>query len=184
MSHREKLLNELTNMQRKDIPISKKLQFTDIKRIVKYLDNSIYDKNNCTLWKGYVTNNNNATKGMYINFYFRGKKCALHRLLFINYVDNLNSDEYLKYTCNNKGKCCNVLHLMKHRYNADDNNDKNNKNNKNNDNGKNNTKKNDTNSEKNNDTKKNKSKSKSKSNKNENTETIDLTSDDLIVFFL
>ena len=53
---------------------------------------------------------------MYINFYFRGKKIALHRLLYINFIGNLDDDEYIKFSCTNKGKCCNLNHLIKYKY--------------------------------------------------------------------
>ena len=49
----------------------------------------------------------------YINFYFKGKKCALHRLLYLNYVGKLENKEYLKYKCKNKGVCCNINHFNK-----------------------------------------------------------------------
>lgn len=110
------LLKELINYQKKDIPTDKKLTYTDLKRICKYLSNSIFDKNSCSLWNGYVTNGQNFTKGLYINFYFRNKKVALHRLLFNNFVEILKDDEYLKFVCENKGRCCNINHLKKYKY--------------------------------------------------------------------
>lgn len=63
-----------------------------------------------------MTNKNNKKKGSYVNFYFNKKKVALHRLLYLNYVDELDSQEYLKFTCNNPGKCCNINHLSKFKY--------------------------------------------------------------------
>jgi hypothetical protein len=110
------LLNELVQMQRTKIPLQKKISFVDMKRICKNINSSIFDTDNCCLWQGYITNNDHPEKGVYINFYFKGKKVALHRILYINYVDNLNSDEYLKYVCNNVGKCCNMHHLKKFKY--------------------------------------------------------------------
>jgi len=107
------ILKELSHKQRRNIIPSKKLQYTDLKRITKYLDNSIFNRNRCSLWKGSVTNINNSKRGIYINFYFRGKKCALHRLLYINFVDDLKNYEYLKYNCENKGSCCNINHFYK-----------------------------------------------------------------------
>lgn len=114
------LLNELVKNQRKKITMSKKLGFADMKRICKYINTSIFDKTNCSLWQGYITNNDHPEKGIYINFYFKGKKVALHRILYINYVDNLNNDEYLKYECDGLGKCCNVNHLKKFKYKRSD----------------------------------------------------------------
>lgn len=111
------LLKELLQKQRKDVPDDKKLYLHDIKRICKNINNSIFSNDCCCIWNGYITNLNKANKGTYINFYFRQKKVALHRLLFLNYVDDLSSDEYLKFSCENKGICCNVNHLKKFKYN-------------------------------------------------------------------
>jgi hypothetical protein len=113
----ENILRGLMAKQIKNIPSSKKLQFTDLKRISKKLSGSIFDPNSCCLWTGYVTNINNISKGIYINFYFNGKKVALHRLLYINFIGELCDDEYIKFTCNHKGKCCNIYHLIKYKYN-------------------------------------------------------------------
>lgn len=110
------MLVTLLEKQRKDVPITKKLRYNDMKRLCKYIDSNIFDENVCTLWNGYITNVENVNKGVYINFYFKGKKIALHRLLYINFIGDLANDEYLKYSCENKGKCCNVTHLQKFKY--------------------------------------------------------------------
>ena len=113
---KKELLVTLLEKQRKDVPITKKLRYNDMKRLCKYIDSNIFDENVCTLWNGYITNVENVNKGVYINFYFKGKKIALHRLLYINFIGDLANDEYLKYSCENKGKCCNVTHLQKFKY--------------------------------------------------------------------
>ena len=110
------LVKELTQKQLSDIPNDKKLCHSDIRRICKYINNSIFDAKQCCIWNGYITNENNISKGTYINFYFNNKKMALHRLLYINFVDNLTNEYYLKFTCSNKGKCCNVNHIKRFRY--------------------------------------------------------------------
>ena len=51
---------------------------------------------------------------IYINFYFNKKKIALHRLLYINYVEDVSPNEYIKFLCDNKGKCCNINHMKKY----------------------------------------------------------------------
>jgi len=111
------LLKELLQNQRKNVPEDKKLYLHDIKRVCKNIKHSIFDDTDCCLWSGYITNLNKANKGTYINFYFRQKKVALHRLLYLNYVDDLSNDEYLKFSCDNKGICCNINHLKKFKYN-------------------------------------------------------------------
>lgn len=110
------ILNELLQRQLKNVPYDRKLRYNDLKRLSKYIDVTIFDENKCSLWNGYITNINNASKGIYINFYFKGKKAALHRLLYVNFVSPLTDDEYLKFSCDNKGKCCNVTHLRKFKY--------------------------------------------------------------------
>ena len=109
-------LRELLDKQIKVLDNTKKLQFSDLKRISKYIDSSIFNEDNCCLWTGYVTNEKNTNKGTYINFYYRKKKVALHRLLYINFVEELDNTDYLKFSCPNKGKCCNVNHMKKFKY--------------------------------------------------------------------
>lgn len=116
------LLKEMLFRQLKNIPIDKKLQYQDLKRICKYVTTSIFDEKLCCSWNGYITNANKADKGTYINFYFRKKKAALHRLLYINFIGELSDDEYLKFNCENKGMCCNIKHIKKFRYSKKDEN--------------------------------------------------------------
>lgn len=116
----EKIFKELAAKQIKNISSNKKLQVNDIKRIARKINTSIFDESKCALWNGYITNINNACKGTYVNFYFRKKKVALHRLLYSNFVGDLNDDEYLKFNCENKGKCCNIYHMNKFKYNTND----------------------------------------------------------------
>lgn len=110
------IIAEMIRNQLSDIEKTKRLQHTDFKRISKYLNQSIFLPSICTLWQGYVTDRREKNKGSYINFYFNKKKVALHRLLYINFLGNLADDEYVKFKCTNKGKCCNVYCLEKHQY--------------------------------------------------------------------
>jgi len=111
------LLKELLVKQLKNICPTKKLLFSDIKRISKFLNESIFYENKCSLWHGYITNEKNQAKGTYINFYFNKKKIALHRLLYINYIGEISNNEYIKFSCDNKGKCCSIHHMKKYSYN-------------------------------------------------------------------
>lgn len=115
-SSTDELLKELLSRQLQKTPVNKKLQYQDLKRISKYIITSPFDENSCCLWKGYITNTNNSNKGIYINFFFKGHKIALHRLLYMNFIGDLDNNEYLKFTCDNKGKCCNIMHLKKFKY--------------------------------------------------------------------
>jgi hypothetical protein len=112
------ILIELIKKQKKIIPVDKKLLLNDIKRISKYLTSSIFG-NECSLWTGYITVIKNDEKNSYVNFYYCGKKYALHRLLYQNFIGDLLDSEYIKFKCPNKGKCCNINHFYK--INRDDN---------------------------------------------------------------
>jgi len=112
---------ELKRKQLPNIPSSRKLRPNDIHRIVQHTDNSIFDEEKCCLWTGYITNLKNKRKGTYINFYFRDKKkVALHRLLYANFKGDISNKDYIKYSCANKGKCCNINHMVKFEYNSND----------------------------------------------------------------
>ncbi len=125
-------LKEMLTKQLKNVNSSKKLSYSDIKRISKFLNVSIFDEEKCSLWTGYITNEKNQSKGTYINFYFNKKKIALHRLLFLNYIGEISNEEYIKFSCENKGKCCNINHMKKYSYNKknDENDEANNNENK------------------------------------------------------
>lgn len=118
---KKKFLKELVNNQLKNVPQNRRLIYKDLARITKYIETSIFDEDECCIWDGYVTNAKNAKKGTYINFFFRNKKVALHRLLYENFVESLGDDYYLKFSCKddeNKGKCCNINHMTKYKYNT------------------------------------------------------------------
>lgn len=110
------LLKEMLLRQLKNVPNDKKLQYQDMKRMCKYIKTSIFDSTSCSSWGGYITNANKSDKGTYINFYFRKRKAALHRLLYVNFIGELSDDEYLKFNCENKGLCCNIRHIKKFKY--------------------------------------------------------------------
>ncbi|AYV85121.1 MAG: hypothetical protein Satyrvirus4_18 [Satyrvirus sp.] len=112
----DEIFKELIRHQLPNVPTQWKLNINDMKRICKYIDTSIFDKDYCCIWNGYITNMNNSNKGTYVNFYFRNKKVALHRLLYSNFVAPLDSSEYLKFNCDNKGICCNINHYEKYKY--------------------------------------------------------------------
>lgn len=120
---KKKFLREMLENQLKNISVHRRLLYKDLSRITKYIETSIFDENECCVWNGYVTNAGNAKKGTYINFFFRNRKVALHRLLYDNFIGVLGDDAYLKFSCDtveNRGKCCNVKHMIKYKYNAAD----------------------------------------------------------------
>jgi hypothetical protein len=113
---REQIINEMIHRQLPNIPEDRKLLFDDMQRIGKFVNQSMFDENTCAVWNGYITNEQNEAKGTYINFYFNKKKMALHRILYVNFVGEIGKNEYIRYTCENRGKCCNVTHMKKHAY--------------------------------------------------------------------
>ncbi len=114
------ILNELINKQRKDVYYAKKLTYRDLNRIVKYVDKSLFGEE-CCIWKGYISCLGKDLNNFYINFFFKDKKVGLHRLLYSNYVGNIDNNEYVRFSCENIGKCCNINHFIK--YSTNDNND-------------------------------------------------------------
>ena len=111
--NKKELLNELLKNQLKQIIPYFKLTYKDFTRIIKNISTSIFDPNKCCIWDGYITNSQ-TTKSPYVNFYFKDKKVALHRILYHNFIGVINDGEYLKFTCNNRGKCCNIHHFIKY----------------------------------------------------------------------
>ena len=41
--------------------------------------------------------------------------------MYINFKGHLNNTDYIKYSCNNKGICCNVNHMSSFIYKIDEN---------------------------------------------------------------
>jgi hypothetical protein len=111
MIDKKKIMDELLKNQRKNIQHKKKLNYSDMYRITKYVNKSLFG-NECCLWSGYVCCFN-KTKINYINFFFGGKKIQINRLLYENYIGDVKSDEIIKNICESGGKCCNVYHYGK-----------------------------------------------------------------------
>ena len=122
--NKNKLLTEICLKQKKDAEKKYFLELNDIIRLLKNLDNSIFNLDECVIWKGYLTKCNN-NKSCYVNFYLKKRKLALHRILYINFIGKLDNKHYLKFTCDNPGKCCNVNHILKVCDEITDNNIKN-----------------------------------------------------------
>jgi len=114
--NRNEIFKQLIDNQINNVPYQLKLGVNDMKRISKHIESSIFDNLSCCIWTGYITNVNNKMKGTYVNFYFKNKKVALHRLLYSNFVSPLDDNEYIKFSCNNKGTCCTLNHYEKHTY--------------------------------------------------------------------
>ena len=114
----DQLVAEMIRNRLENVKSEYRLHHNDFRRIAHYISQSIFLPNSCTLWQGYVTDRTKTRKGIYINFYFRKRKIALHRLLYINFLGPLEDNEYVRFKCGNKGKCCNINCLEKRRYSA------------------------------------------------------------------
>ena len=108
---KNKILVELINNQLDDIENKKRLDVKSLQRISRNIEGSLFG-DECIIWQGYITYIE-STNVHYVNFFFNGKKHALHRLLYLNFIGEVKSNEYLKYSCPNKGKCCNINHIYK-----------------------------------------------------------------------
>ena len=106
------MFTELCLKQRKTNNDKYHLELNDLTRFLKYIDTSIFGSDECVLWNGYLTKCNN-NKSCYVNFYLKKRKLALHRILYINFIDDLDDKQYLKYSCDNPGRCCNIKHFIK-----------------------------------------------------------------------
>lgn len=112
MSSKKKMLAELCVKQRKHDNGKYQLEINDLTRFLKHIETSIFNTEECVLWSGSLTKCNNG-KSHYVNYYLNKRKLALHRILYINFVGDLDHNQYLKYTCDNPGICCNVKHFIK-----------------------------------------------------------------------
>lgn len=106
--NKQDIINILITKQLKNINYKYRLTIKDIIRIASNIDTNPFDIE-CSLWKGAISISNHNSK--YINFWFKKKKQTLHRLLYNNYIGELESTNYLKFTCENKGFCCNINHI-------------------------------------------------------------------------
>ena len=62
------ILLDLISNQVKNVPTEKKLSYSDLIRISKNLNSSIFG-NQCAIWTGYVTSIKHDDRNVYINFY-------------------------------------------------------------------------------------------------------------------
>lgn len=107
MMNTKDIMEELIQNQREYIPSQYKLRLEDISRISCYVTASLF-QDDCCEWKGFLNE-----KNLYINFFFNKKKMSLTRLLYINYIGDLEQNEYITNSCGNKGKCCCINHIVK-----------------------------------------------------------------------
>lgn len=112
MKQKNKLMIKLCKFQRKGLSNEIKLNPKDHMRIIKFITDYKLFSNKCILWSGYKYKRFKYC----ITFYLNGKKRNIVRILFINYIDNLNNDEILRNTCNTE-RCVNPFHYKKEKIN-------------------------------------------------------------------
>ncbi len=109
VNYKNNILENLIKNQKETIDIKCKLVLSDLKRLTNNLSQDIFQET-CSLWDGPVLVANNKE---YISFFINGKKVSLNRILYKNYVGELDDNEYLKFSCSNKGRCCAIKHFYK-----------------------------------------------------------------------
>lgn len=112
----QELFQELQDRQLADVPPEWKLSNSDLQYILSNVMSSIFG-DECCIWSGSnASDGEKPKKRPYNNFYHNKKKTALHRLIYSNYVQPLTSLEFIRFNCENKGRCCTVAHLQKYQY--------------------------------------------------------------------
>ena len=108
MTSPQNYLRNLLSHQRKNIPdigLYGKLLFDDMKRIDLFISGDpIVDVKNCCLFTG-------RRKNDYCYFSYRGRKTSIIRLMYHNFIEDINPLHRIKHTCENKGVCCNLNHI-------------------------------------------------------------------------
>lgn len=97
----------LFKRQRKNIqPVGNygRLCHSEILRMSKTCGN-YYKKDKCMAFKGHV-------KNYILEFSYKGNKTSLYRILYHNFIGEIEPSDRIILTCNNFG-CCNLDHLIK-----------------------------------------------------------------------
>lgn len=81
-----------------------KMLFEDIQRIEKNIQKDIF-LDECTLYKGEIKNG-------FASISYKGKKVSVQRLLYHNYIGMIKRNQFIRYSCENKGICCTLKHFI------------------------------------------------------------------------
>jgi len=107
MSSPQNQLRHLINNQRSDIIKSGnygKMDFQDVKRIDRYIQGDIFLPNECCIYMGEI-------KNKYSTISYNRKKVSVLRLLYHNYVHEIEKKDIIEYLCDNSGVCCSLHHF-------------------------------------------------------------------------
>lgn len=108
MSSKQDELKNLLCYQRRDVPdigLYGKLNFEDMKRIDRTIYGDITNSKGCCLYNGTIVGNKYST------FSFNGKKTSLIRMLYHNFINDIDPNKRVEWSCKNKGLCCNLSHF-------------------------------------------------------------------------
>jgi len=106
-----KLIDQLISRQRPPTEITNnRMSYQDFMRLVKYIDQGIFNKLDqpCVLWKGTTSN-----KAKPAQFTLNSKKFPINRLLYHNFVAPVTDQDQIVYTCGGSGKCYVLSHMKK-----------------------------------------------------------------------
>lgn len=102
------------------VPIRYKMDETDMYRLARKLSGNPFHPVTCVYWNGRYANNKASRrhKGIHIKFFLNQTKFQLHRVMYANYVGEIDRNHYLKCKCcNPSGVCFNVNHYELVEYN-------------------------------------------------------------------
>ena len=113
MSLQDNLTNLLNHQRKniKDIGLYGELSFDDMKRLDLAIDGDPTSSNDCCLYNGPIINK------QYCSLSYKGTKCSIIRLIYHNFVKDVEQHHRIFHTCKNKGICCNYKHLYVKEFN-------------------------------------------------------------------
>lgn len=100
-------------LQLKDVDSLNRLSYKDLLRVTRHIDGNFFT-DECCKWKNY------KCKGKYITFFHtpqKGirRKTSLRRILWRNFVSELEDDDFLDRICNTD-YCMNLNHFLKREF--------------------------------------------------------------------
>lgn len=103
-------MQNLFEYQRKYIPqigVYGRLTHSDIVRLSSGLDTDIFRTNACVGYRRSLRNRKHFL------FSYEGHKVPLNRLLYHNYISDVEPGDIIVNTCVNSSFCCNIRHITK-----------------------------------------------------------------------
>lgn len=103
----DRLIQMKRNQRKNILTVGKygKMTFDDIKRIERHLRGDIFS-DVCCFYMGEIKKN-------YATISYKNYKVSVQKLLYINYINDLNESDKLILKCENNGICCSLKHIIK-----------------------------------------------------------------------